>query len=65
VLPAGYRLTTAEQARPEAAVRAHLDAWAPSEYMPGAPAHANARGLYYGLGFRELSRDAPLVKPPR
>jgi GNAT superfamily N-acetyltransferase len=28
----------------------------------GAPGHPKARGLYYGVGFRELSRDAPLLK---
>lgn len=28
----------------------------------GAPGQPEARGLYQGLGFRELSRDAPLVK---
>jgi hypothetical protein len=28
----------------------------------GAPGHPAARGLYYGLGFREISRDAPLIK---
>jgi GNAT superfamily N-acetyltransferase len=28
----------------------------------GAPGHPAARGLYYSLGFRELSRDAPLIK---
>ena len=28
----------------------------------GAPGHPQARGLYYGVGFRELSRDAPLIK---
>ncbi len=28
----------------------------------GAPAHPKARGLYYSVGFRELSRDAPLIK---
>ena len=28
----------------------------------GAAGHPEARGLYYGLGFRELSRDAPLIK---
>jgi GNAT superfamily N-acetyltransferase len=28
----------------------------------GAPGRPAARGLYYGLGFRELSRDAPLIK---
>ncbi|HEY2795238.1 MAG TPA: GNAT family N-acetyltransferase [Micromonosporaceae bacterium] len=28
----------------------------------GAPGHPAARGLYYGLGFRELSRDVPLIK---
>ena len=29
----------------------------------GAPAHPAARALYYGLGFREISRDAPFIKP--
>jgi ribosomal protein S18 acetylase RimI-like enzyme len=28
----------------------------------GAPGRPAARGLYYGVGFRELSRDAPLIK---
>ncbi|HWC78440.1 MAG TPA: GNAT family N-acetyltransferase [Pseudonocardiaceae bacterium] len=28
----------------------------------GAPGRAQARGLYYSVGFRELSRDAPLLK---
>ena len=28
----------------------------------GAPGHPEARGLYYSVGFRELSRDAPLIK---
>jgi GNAT superfamily N-acetyltransferase len=30
----------------------------------GAPGHPKARGLYYGVGFREISRDAPLIKTP-
>jgi ribosomal protein S18 acetylase RimI-like enzyme len=29
----------------------------------GAPGHAAARDLYQGVGFRELSRDAPLLRP--
>jgi GNAT superfamily N-acetyltransferase len=145
VLPAGFRFRTADEAGPEAAVRAHLDAWSPSTYTAegyqgvrrtaayrgdlhvlveapggtmacsaimwldranrtvefepvgthpdfrrlglarammlhgmrlaraagathatvaclGAPGHPRARGLYYGLGFREISRDAPLIK---
>jgi GNAT superfamily N-acetyltransferase len=145
VLPEGFRFRTADEAGPEAAVQAHLDAWAPSTYTAsgyegvrqmaayrgdlhilveapdgtmasstimwldeanktaefepvgthpgyrrlglgramllhgmhlaraagathmtvaclGAPAHPNARGLYYSVGFRELSRDAPLIK---
>jgi ribosomal protein S18 acetylase RimI-like enzyme len=145
VLPAGFRFRTAEEAGPQAAVRAHVDAWARSAYTAqsyedvrrtaayrgdlhilveapdgtmasstimwldeanrtiefepvgthpdyrrlglarammlhgmhraraagaihatvvclGAPGHPAARGLYYGLGFRELSRDAPLIK---
>ena len=144
-LPDGFRFRTADEAGPQAAVQAHLDAWAPSSYTPqayesvrqtaayrgdlhilveapdgtmaasaimwldeanksaefepvgthpdyrrrglarammlhgmqlaraagathmtvvclGAPGHPAARGLYYGLGFRELSRDAPLIK---
>jgi GNAT superfamily N-acetyltransferase len=28
----------------------------------GAPGHPRARALYYSVGFRELSRDAPLIK---
>lgn len=145
VLPVGFRFRTAEEAGPEAAVQAHLDAWAPSTYSAqsyegvrrmasyrgdlhilveapdgtmacstimwldeanrsvefepvgthpgyrrlglarammlhgmrraraagathatvvclGAPGHPKARALYYGLGFRELSRDVPLTK---
>ncbi|WP_406335721.1 GNAT family N-acetyltransferase [Streptomyces sp. NBC_00203] len=145
VLPAGFRFRTADEAGPEDAVRAHVDAWTPSAYTAqsykdvrqtaayrgdlhvlveapdgtmasstimwldeanktvefepvgthpdyrrlglarammlhgmhlaraagathatvvcrGAPGHPEARGLYYGLRFRELSRDAPLIK---
>jgi hypothetical protein len=28
----------------------------------GAPVRPGPRALYYGLGFRELSRDVPLIK---
>jgi len=145
VLPDGFRFRTAAEAGPDAAVRAHVDAWPRSAYTArsyegvrqtaayrgdlhvlveapdgtmaastimwldeanstvefepvgthpgyrrlglarammlhgmllaraagathatvvctGAPGHPEARGLYYGLGFRELSRDAPLIK---
>jgi hypothetical protein len=31
----------------------------------GAPGHPKARGLYYSVGFREVTRDAPLIKRPR
>ncbi|MEU4743656.1 GNAT family N-acetyltransferase [Actinosynnema sp. NPDC023658] len=145
VLPHGFRFRTADEAGPEAAVRAHVDAWAPTSYTArayegvrrttayrgdlhvlveapdgtmasstimwldevnrtvefepvgthpghrrrglaravllhgmhlaraagaghatvaclGAPGHPQARELYRGVGFRELSRDAPLVK---
>ncbi|MCY9782598.1 GNAT family N-acetyltransferase [Nocardiopsis sp. EMB25] len=145
VLPAGFRFRTADEAGPQAAVQAHLDAWTPSTYTAegyqgvrrtagyrgdlhilveapdatmasstimwldeanrtaefepvgthpdhrrrglgramllhgmrlaraagathatvaclGAPGHPQARGLYRGLGFRELTRDAPLIK---
>jgi GNAT superfamily N-acetyltransferase len=146
VLPDGFRFRTADEAGPEVAVQAHVDAWAPSTYTAegyagvrrtatyrgdlhvlveapdgtmaastimwldeanktaefepvgthtdyrrlglgtamllhgmhlareagathmtvgclGAPGHPNARGLYYGVGFREFTRDAPLIKP--
>lgn len=145
VLPNGFRFRTADEAGPEAAVRAHVDAWSPSAYTAesyegvrqtaayrgdlhilveapdatmasstimwldevnktvefepvgthpdyrrlglgramllhgmhlaraagathatvvcqGAPGHPEARGLYYSVGFREFSRDAPLIK---
>lgn len=29
----------------------------------GAPGHPSARGLYYSVGFEEISRDVPLLKP--
>ena len=143
--PGGFLFRTADEAGPQAAVQAHLDAWAPSTYSAegyegvrqtatyrgdlhilveapdgtmasstimwldeanktaefepvgthpdyrrrglaramllhgmhlaraagathmtvacaGAPGRPAARGLYYGVGFRELSRDAPLIK---
>jgi GNAT superfamily N-acetyltransferase len=143
-LPDGFRFRTADEVGSEAAVRAHLDAWAPSTYTAegyrgvrqtaayrgelhflveapdatmaastimwldeanrtvefepvgthpayrrrglaramllhamhraraagavhamvaclGAPGLPAARELYYGLGFREISRDAPLI----
>jgi GNAT superfamily N-acetyltransferase len=146
VLPGGFRFRTAAEAGPEAAVQAHVDAWAPTTYTAesyegvrqtapyradlhvlveapdgtmaastimwldeanktaefepvgthpgyrrrglgramllhgmhlaraagatrmtvaclGAPGRPEARELYYGVGFRELSRDAPLIKP--
>ncbi len=147
VLPDGFRFRTADEAGPEAAVQAHVDAWAPSTYTAeayqgvrqaagyrgdlhvlveapdgtmasstimwldeanrtvefepvgthpdyrrlglgramllhgmrlarpagathatvaclGAPGHPRARGLYYGVGFRLFTRDAPLIKTP-
>jgi len=27
----------------------------------GAPGHPQARELYYSVGFREVTRDAPLI----
>ncbi len=145
-LPDGFRFRTADEAGPQAAVQAHVDAWAPSTYTAEgyegvrqtasyrgdlhvlveapdgtmasstimwldevnktaefepvgthpayrrlglgtamllhgmhlarnagathmtvaclrAPGHTRARGLYYKVGFRPLSRDAPLIKP--
>ena len=145
VLPDSFRFRTADEAGPEAAVQAHLDAWAPSTYSAqayqgvrqtatyrgdlhilveapdgtmaastimwldelnktaefepvgthpgyrrrglgkamllhgmhraraagatrmtvaclGAAGHPAARGLYYSVGFSELSRDAPMIK---
>ncbi|MDH6108295.1 ribosomal protein S18 acetylase RimI-like enzyme [Kitasatospora sp. MAP12-15] len=145
VLPDGFRFRTADEAGAEAAVQAHVDAWAPSTYTAegylgvrqtapyrgdlhilveapdgtmaastimwlddanrtaefepvgthpdyrrrglgramllhgmrlaraagaaqvtvaclGAPGHPAARGLYYSVGFRKFTRDAPLIK---
>jgi len=31
----------------------------------GAPAHPAARNMYYGVGFRELTRDLPQIKVAR
>ncbi|MFF4866886.1 GNAT family N-acetyltransferase [Streptomyces sp. NPDC001231] len=145
VLPDGFRFRTADEAGPQAAVQAHVDAWAPSPYTAegyegvrrtppyrgdlhvlveapdgtmaastimwldeanrtaefepvgthpdywrlglgramllhgmhlareagahhmtvaclGAPGHPQARGLYYSVGFREFTRDVPLIK---
>ncbi|MET8743218.1 hypothetical protein [Streptomyces sp. NPDC004728] len=28
----------------------------------GAPGHPRARGLYYGVGYRELTRDALFIE---
>src|SRR5262249_35549894 len=28
----------------------------------GSPGHARARGLYYSVGFRKITQDAPLIK---
>jgi GNAT superfamily N-acetyltransferase len=144
-LPAGFRFHTADEVGPEAAVRAHVAAWAPSAYTAqsyadvrqtsayrgdlhilveaadgtmaastimwfdrtnktvefepvgthpyyrrlglartmmlhgmqvakaagathatvvcaGAPVRPGPKALYYGLGFRELSRDMPVIK---
>ncbi|MFI9627471.1 GNAT family N-acetyltransferase [Streptomyces sp. NPDC052042] len=144
VLPDGFRFRTADEAGPEAAVQAHLDAWGSSAYTTesyqgvrqtagyrgdlhilveapdgtmaastimwldeanrtaefepvgthrdyrrrglaramllhgmhraraagathmtvaclGAPGHPQARGLYYSVGFRMFTRDAPLI----
>ncbi len=145
VLPDGFRFRNADEAGPQAAVQAHIDAWAPSSYSAegydgvrrtaayrgdlhvlveapdgtmaastimwldevnktaefepvgthpdyrrrglgramlrhgmrlardagaghmtvaclGAPGHPRARGLYYSVGFRLFTRDAPLIK---
>jgi GNAT superfamily N-acetyltransferase len=145
VLPDGFRFRTADEAGPEAAVQAHVDAWTPTPYTArsyegvrqtaayrgdlhvlveapdatmaastvmwfdaanetvefepvgthpdyrrlglarammlhgmhraraagatqatvvcaGAPVRPGPRALYYGLGFRELSRDVPQIK---
>ncbi|MEV6117766.1 GNAT family N-acetyltransferase [Streptomyces sp. NPDC052109] len=145
VLPDGYRFRTADEVGPQAAVQAHVDAWAASTYTVegyegvrqtppyradlhvlveapdgtmaastimwldeanrtaqfepvgthpdhrrrglgramllhgmhrareagaahmtvvclGAPGHPRARGLYYSVGFRKFTRDAPLIK---
>jgi len=32
---------------------------------PDAPAHPAARNMYYGVGYRELTRDVPQIKVAR
>ena len=36
--------------------------WLHEVNCAGALGRAAERGLYYGVGFRKLSRDAPLIK---
>jgi GNAT superfamily N-acetyltransferase len=46
VLPAGFRFLDACSAGPEAAVQAHVDAWAPSSYTTAAYADVRATAAY-------------------
>ena len=47
-LPAGFRFRTAEEAGPEAAVRAHLDAWASSSYTAQSYEDVRQTAAYRG-----------------
>ena len=47
-LPGGFRFRTADEAGPQAAVQAHLDAWAPSSYIAQAYENVRRTGAYRG-----------------
>ncbi|GAA1689004.1 GNAT family N-acetyltransferase [Fodinicola feengrottensis] len=56
-LPAGFRFRTADEAGPEAAVQAHLDAWAPSSYT--AEGYQGVREMAAYRGDLHLLVEAP------
>ncbi|MFD3687558.1 GNAT family N-acetyltransferase [Nocardiopsis sp. NPDC058631] len=56
-LPDGFRFRTADEAGPEAAVRAHVDAWAPSTYT--AEAYEGVRRTAAYRGDLHLLVEAP------
>ena len=47
-LPDGFRFRTADEAGPEAAVQAHVDAWAPSAYTAEAYESVRQTAAYRG-----------------
>jgi ribosomal protein S18 acetylase RimI-like enzyme len=57
VLPGGFRFRTADEAGPEAAVQAHLDAWAPSTYT--AEGYRGVRGTAGYRGDLHVLVEAP------
>jgi hypothetical protein len=61
VLPDGFRFRTADEAGPQAAVQAHVDAWAPSTYTAegyqGVRQTATSAAGFRGFGL--LSADLP------
>ena len=57
VLPDGYRFRTADETGPQAAVRAHLDAWAPSAYS--AESYEGVRRTAAYRGDLHLLVEAP------
>ena len=56
-LPGGFRFRTADEAGPQAAVQAHLDAWAPSSYT--AQAYENVRRTAAYRGDLHILVEAP------
>lgn len=57
LLPDGFRFRTADEAGPEAAVRAHVDAWAPSSYT--AEGYEGVRGMSSYRGDLHVLVEAP------
>jgi GNAT superfamily N-acetyltransferase len=57
VLPDGFRFRTADEAGPQAAVQAHVDAWAPSTYT--AEAYQGVRQTAGYRGDRHILVEAP------
>ncbi|PSK91767.1 acetyltransferase (GNAT) family protein [Murinocardiopsis flavida] len=56
-LPAGFRFRTADEAGPEAAVQAHVDAWTPSTYT--AESYQGVRGTAAYRGDLHILVEAP------
>jgi len=66
VLPAGYRFRTADEAGPEAAVQAHVDAWAPSTYSAEGYEGVRRTATYRGdLSLRLRRRTRSVREEPR
>ena len=65
VLPEGFRFRTADEAGPQAAIQAHIDAWAPSTYTASSYEGLRRTSSYYrrrGLGRAMLLHGMHLAR---